>query len=106
MFELDTMIFDDTDRTIEFALSDTSGAPLDMSGGTYEFRLGEPNATVATLTKTLTVTSGIAGECEVAFTAAETIALTAGRKKYSMRRTDSGEHRVLQYGFVSVEKVI
>lgn len=106
MYDLDTMIFDDTDRVIQFALKDSTGAPLDMTGGTYSFRLGEPNSSVATVTKTLTVTAPLLGECEVAFSAAETTALTAGRKRYSMRRTDGANHTVLQYGGVSVEKVI
>lgn len=106
MYDLDTIVFDDTDRTLQFALKDSTGAPLDISAGAYEFRLGEPNAAVATVVKTLTVTGGPAGECQCAFTAAETTALTAGRKKYSIRRTDAPNKRVLQYGFVPVEKVI
>lgn len=106
MFDLDTIVFDDTDRKLQFALKDSAGAPLDISAGTYEFRLGEPNATAATTVKTLTVTGGPAGECECDFSAAETTALTPGKKRYSIRRTDASNKRVLQYGFVPVEKVI
>lgn len=106
MYDLDTIVFDDTDRKLQFALKDAAGAPLDISAGTYEFRLGEPNASVAAVVKTLTVTGGPAGECECSFTATETTALTAGKKKYSIRRTDASNKRVLQYGFVPVEKVI
>lgn len=106
MQDLDTIIFDDTDRTLQFALKDETGAALNISAGTYSFRLGEPNSSTATTTKSLTVTNGAAGECECAFTAAETTALTAGRKRYSIRRTDAGNKRVLQYGNVSIEKVI
>lgn len=106
MQDLDTIIFDDTDRTLQFALKDTTGAALDLTGWTLSFRLGEPNASVAAVTKTMTVTSAAAGECEVAFTAAETTALTSGLKKYSIRRTDGSNKRVVQYGMVPVEKVI
>lgn len=106
MFDLPTVVFDDTDRTLQFALKDLEGNPVDLSTGTYEFRLAEPAASTASVIKSLTVTDGPAGECEAAFSAAETTALTTGLKKYSIRRTDSGNHAVLQYGRVPVERVI
>ena len=106
MFDLPTVVFDDTDRTLQFALKDSSGAPLVITGWTLSFRLGEPGSSVATTTKVLTVTGGPAGECECTFTAAETTALTPGFKKYSIRRTDASNKTVLQYGRVAIEKVI
>jgi len=106
MYDLPTVVFDDTDRTLQFALKDSDGNPLVITGWTLSFRLGEPGSSVASTTKTLTVTDGVNGECECAFTAAETTALTAGFKKYSIRRTDASNHTVLQYGRVTIEKVI
>ena len=106
MFDLPTVVFDDTDRVLQFTLLDEAGDPLVITGWTLSFRLGEPGSSTASVTKTLAVTNGAAGECECSFSAAETTALTAGVKKYSIRRTDSSTKTVIQYGRVPVEKVI
>ena len=106
MYDLPTVVFDDTDRTLQFALKDLDGNPVDLTGWSLSFRLGEPGSSVASVVKSMAVTDGPAGECEVAFSAAETTALLTGVKKYSIRRVDSGNHQVVQYGRLPVEKVI
>lgn len=104
-YDLPTILFNDTDRTLQLAIKDASGAPLVITGWTLELRIGD-SATTPKLTKALTVTAGAAGECEATLTPAELTALGSGKLRYSLRRTDAGNKRVVQHGIIPVEVVL
>lgn len=104
-YDLPTILFNDTDRTLQLAIKDASGAPLVITGWTLELRIGD-SATTPRLTKTLTVTNGALGECEAVMSDAELTALGSGKMRYSVRRTNAGNKTVVQHGIIPVEVVL
>ena len=102
MENLPTILFNAENRTLQFKLMNSAGtAPLDLTGMTIAFNLGDSNTTPI-VTGSMTITGAAAGECEFTLSPSQLTSLGSGRFRYSIRQTAS-VNRVLQLGYVSVE---
>lgn len=92
------------DKSLRWAVEDDDEQPLPITGWTIEFRLYPyKGATSPLFTKSVSVLDGSGGICGVTIARGDTIALAAGRRWYTVWRTNSGSYTEIAYGFAELK---
>jgi hypothetical protein len=88
--------FTGEDQNIDWDIRDPSGAQVDITGWTIQFRMATAQGGTSVLTK-----SGsqiLDARTRIAVDAVDTSGLVAGKYWYALSRTDAGVNQVLAYG--------
>jgi hypothetical protein len=86
------------DQSVQWTISQSSGAVQDLTGFTLQFKLAATKGGSNVLTKTVTSGSPTSGVCTLTTVPGDTAGLSATTYYYTLSRTDSGFNRVLAWG--------
>jgi hypothetical protein len=86
------------DQSLQFTISDVSGAVQNITGWTLQFKMAATEGGTSVLTISGALTSPTTGLCTVVSPAAGTTGLTPGTYFYTLSRTDSGNNAVVAAG--------
>jgi hypothetical protein len=86
------------DQSLQFTISDVSGAVQNITGWTLQFKMAATEGGTSVLTLSATLTSPTSGIATVVSPAAGTTGLMPGTYFYTLSRTDSGNNAVVAAG--------
>ena len=89
-------------KSLVFTIVDSTGAAVNITGWTIQFRMADVLEGTADLTKTASLTTPASGICTVAIAAGDTSGLSADDWYYTLDRTNSGSEAVLAYGTITL----
>lgn len=95
------------EKQLRFLIVDAAEAPLDVSGYTLEFVLGQEGTTLFTKSGgdiTVDNGSGTSDRVTVSVDRDDTVDLPAGVYRHALRRTDGDAEQVLSYGDAYLRK--
>lgn len=90
--------FTGEDKTLQWTIDDSTGAVVNITGWTIQFKLFDSEGGAVQVTKSASLSAPTGGVCTVALAAADTSGLTAGTHWYTLTRTNAGSNTVLAYG--------
>lgn len=88
--------FTGEDQNIDWDIRDPSGAQVDVTGWSVQFRMASTQGGASVLTKS--TTQILDARVRAAIAAADTTGLTAGKYWYALSRIDAGSNQVLAFG--------
>jgi hypothetical protein len=93
--EVDVFYIKSGDRlpVLRRVLADTDGTPIDLTGCTVAFSMGEPGISVKVSAAACTIVDAIGGEVEYPWAAADTNTVGTYRGEFKITETSSGKER-------------